>query len=357
MATRSRLGRDPLAGPEQTAKDKPGEAALKAKAARPAASGKAKPKVPAPKSPAKGHAVPKPDIPAGQPVAETAPPAAPTIETPAEAASLDMPMPVAVASAVSQAANVRFEPAAPVPAPEEPWTSVAASPDEADASQGAAPEAVSAAPDMEATELSDGGEATAPAEQESTTTTSPPRPEAPRATADPLPTAAIHPAASANALAVGEAHTVIAATAPPPAEGPHPAEVFLRGVLEGLTPAGGLTLQVDVEPETYALPVEKLFYFSHALQLLIAPLESPTDAWRRPGDGRGPAARLTVKLAGIGNGRHRLRIYDNGLFFQTYLPDPELDREALRPLLLFVAKRAGSICLKRGRCVEFEIIG
>lgn len=174
---------------------------------------------------------------------------------------------------------------------------------------------------------------------------------------DPVRTASIPEATTANALAVGEVHAVVAATSPPPPDGPHPAEVFLRGVLEGLTPAGSLDIRVDVDPATFALPVEKLFYFSHALQLLAAPLECPAASWRKPGDGAGPVATLTVKLSPLAADRHRLRIYDNGLFFRNYLPEIGLDREALRPLLLFVVKRGGSICLKQGRYVEFEIIG
>ncbi len=172
-----------------------------------------------------------------------------------------------------------------------------------------------------------------------------------------LPGAATAEAARANARAVGEAHAVVSATAPPPPGGPHPAEVFLRGVLEGLTQTGSLRIRVDVDPSTYALPVEKLFYFSHVLQLLVAPMETPTDSWRRPGDGGAPVATLTVGLAPLDGVRHRLRVYDNGLFFRGYLPEIGLEGEALRPLLLFVVKREGSILLRRGRAVEFEIIG
>lgn len=180
------------------------------------------------------------------------------------------------------------------------------------------------------------------------------------ATCDTAPATPPTPAAAApcdnpDAASAATTPTGHAAT---PATGPHPAEVFLRGVLEGLTPAGGLVLDVDVDPDTFNLPVEKLFYFSHVLQLLVSPLETPTEVWRKPGDRLGPVAGVSIRLRTIGRNRHSLRIYDNGLFFGQYLPDVSLHMEALRPLMLFVAKRDGSISLKQGgRCVEFEIIG
>lgn len=171
-----------------------------------------------------------------------------------------------------------------------------------------------------------------------------------------LPTAT----ASPEAVCAPAMGTPPAAVAPAPAstDAPHPAEVFLQGVLEGLTPEGGLSIDVDVAPDTFGLPVEKLFYFSHVLQLLIMPRDCVQETRRKPGDGQGPAARLSVRLSQATPGRHQLRIYDNGLFFRNFFSEIQLDMETLRPLRVFVAKREGSICLKQGtRCVEFEIIG
>ncbi|EHJ46661.1 hypothetical protein DFW101_0644 [Solidesulfovibrio carbinoliphilus subsp. oakridgensis] len=155
----------------------------------------------------------------------------------------------------------------------------------------------------------------------------------------------------------------VPATAPSPQEGAAgppetpPAEVFLRGVLENIAPEGGLRYAVAVDPGTETLPVEKLFYFSHALQLLLAPLEWPASSRRHPLAAVEPPAGLTIRLARIAPDRHSLRVYDNGYFFSQYLSDTHLEMEALRPLVLFVAKRHGSIAVKRGRTVEFEIIG
>lgn len=166
--------------------------------------------------------------------------------------------------------------------------------------------------------------------------------------------------ASPEAVCAPAMGTPPAAVAPAPAstDAPHPAEVFLQGVLDGLTPEGGLSIDVDVAPDTFGLPVEKLFYFSHVLQLLIMPRDCVQETRRKPGDGQGPAARLSVRLSQATPGRHQLRIYDNGLFFRNFFSEIRLDMETLRPLRVFVAKREGSICLKQGtRCVEFEIIG
>ncbi len=166
--------------------------------------------------------------------------------------------------------------------------------------------------------------------------------------------------ASPEAVCATAMGTPPSAVAPAPAstDAPHPAEVFLQGVLDGLTPEGGLSIDVDVAPDTFGLPVEKLFYFSHVLQLLIMPRDCVQETRRKPGDGQGPAARLSVRLSQATPGRHQLRIYDNGLFFRNFFSEIRLDMETLRPLRVFVAKREGSICLKQGtRCVEFEIIG
>jgi hypothetical protein len=133
--------------------------------------------------------------------------------------------------------------------------------------------------------------------------------------------------------------------------------VFLRGVLEGLLPEGEAALCVDVDESTSALPVEKLFFFSHALQRIAMPLENAASAGWRPGTATGPLPVLTARLQPIGRGRHSLTLFDNGFFFKNRLPDLSLGMEALTPLTTFVAKRRGSVILARGRVTAFEIIG
>lgn len=137
----------------------------------------------------------------------------------------------------------------------------------------------------------------------------------------------------------------------------HPVAVFLRGVLDGLDQDNSIRVSVTVTPSAYALPVEKLFYFSHAIQLIVSPLEWPGNAWKRPVAVQEPFPGLTAILAAYPGGKHSLRIYDNGLFFSSYYPEMSLGMEALRPLMLFITQRNGSICLKQGRAVEVEIIG
>ncbi|EKO40004.1 MAG: hypothetical protein B193_1279 [Solidesulfovibrio magneticus str. Maddingley MBC34] len=137
----------------------------------------------------------------------------------------------------------------------------------------------------------------------------------------------------------------------------HPVAVFLRGVLEGLLPEGEAALCVDVDESTSALPVEKLFFFSHALQRIAMPLENAASAGWRPGAATGPLPVLTARLRPIGRGRHSLMLFDNGCFFQNRLPGLSLGMEALTPLTAFVAKRQGSVVLARGRVTAFEIIG
>ncbi|HML54535.1 MAG TPA: hypothetical protein PKC79_10605 [Solidesulfovibrio magneticus] len=137
----------------------------------------------------------------------------------------------------------------------------------------------------------------------------------------------------------------------------HPVAVFLRGVLEGLLPEGEAALCVDVDESTSALPVEKLFFFSHALQRIAMPLENAASAGWRPGTATGPLPVLTARLRPIGRGRHSLTLFDNGCFFKTRLPGLSLDMEALTPLTTFVAKRQGSVILAQGRVTAFEIIG
>ncbi|OLN28067.1 translation initiation factor IF-2 [Desulfovibrio sp. DV] len=156
-----------------------------------------------------------------------------------------------------------------------------------------------------------------------------------------------------------------AAEAPSPArptpvaleQGAHPVEVFLRGVLEGLLPEGEAVLRVEVDPETFALPVEKLFYFSHALQRIVTPLEHLNGVDWRPGELAGPLPVLTVRLRAHSANRHVLSLTDNGLFFRSRLPELRLGMEALKPLVAFVVKRQGSVRLAQGRSITFEIIG
>jgi hypothetical protein len=377
MAKQTRLGRDPLAGVAKAPADKPSKPAPRAKAAAKAGPKKAGPaartKKPADAA-AKSVATKRQGIPEEAIEAKTAQDA--VTSSPKEIAAAEVAAPAGVPAALPAATpetNPLLEPIAaiePIPrsmpagdvapsAAAEPtaFAPVAGLLEDAPLSAiEPLPRSVSADTQTPAGEASARDESAAPeAVAPSQGTPDLARPVA--TPTDPVRTAAIPEATTANALAVGEVHAVVAATSPPPADGPHPAEVFLRGVLEGLALAGSLDIRVDVDPATFALPVEKLFYFSHALQLLAAPLECPTASWRKPGDGAGPVATLTVKLSPLAADRHRLRIYDNGLFFRNYLPEIGLDREALRPLLLFVVKRGGSICLKQGRYVEFEIIG
>jgi hypothetical protein len=137
----------------------------------------------------------------------------------------------------------------------------------------------------------------------------------------------------------------------------HPVAVFLRGVLEGLLPEGETALCVEVDQETFNLPVEKLFYFSHALQRIATVLENVAGSEWRPGTPAGPLPVLTARLRPIGRGRHALTLHDNGAYFKCRLPGLSLGLEALRPLVAFVVKRQGSITLSQGRATAFEIIG
>ncbi|MHC1711196.1 MAG: hypothetical protein AB9872_03490 [Solidesulfovibrio sp.] len=153
--------------------------------------------------------------------------------------------------------------------------------------------------------------------------------------------------------------TLLGQTAAPPAitQETHPIEVFFSGVLEGLLPEDGVQFSIAVDPEASSLPVEKLFYFSHVLQLLVTPLDWPGRPWRRIEGTAEHLPTLTAHLTRCAEDRHTLRLYDNGLFFRSYLPELHIGMEALRPLIFFVLKRHGSICIKQGRAIEFEIIG
>ena len=195
-------------------------------------------------------------------------------------------------------------------------------------------------------------------------------PDKPQETASPVEAAPAEVTTSVTPTAPVTASPQVEATPPmtdepvaaspgtPPSPDMHPVAVFLRGVLDGLGQDTTVHVSVTVESSAYALPVEKLFYFSHAIQLVISPLEWPGNAWKRPVVTREPFPSLTAKLEAYQGGtKHVLRLYDNGLFFSSYYPEMHLGMEPLRPLMLFVIQRSGSITLKQGRAVEFEIIG
>ena len=131
---------------------------------------------------------------------------------------------------------------------------------------------------------------------------------------------------------------------------------FLAGVFEGLPGSADLSLDCVVDPRADTLAVERLLYFSQALQLLFSAFRSPGMDRRHPAEKTAPQ-RLHIRLD-LGPGeRIGLRLYDDGHFFAQLLPSLHWDEEALRPLRLFVSRKGGSLCLRRGRCVEFEIIG
>jgi len=295
MPPRSRLGRDPLRNAAQPSAKK---------AARPAAKGKASTKTPAiaPTDPA--------PVQTGQPADLTAdaPPAAPLVLAPCPCRT---PLATPASGAATAAPDAAAAPAASGGLPAEAETG-------------------------KGTEAATENASTAVASQ-------PPAPEAG------LP-------ASAPRLSDPGAM---------PLQGPHPVEGFLRGVLETLTPEGFVATTIGVDPETFAIPVEKLFFFSHALQLLMNaaqwpaqwPHQWPGRAFQRSDEAQSETPRLTVCLRSLNDGCNSLRLYDNGLFFSNYLSKITLKAEVLRPLLLYVTRRQGSLCLRQGRCVEFEIIG
>ena len=341
MANRSRLGRDPL------------QAAPKPSAAKPAAPRR------------------KPTAAKGKVSANTA------TKEPAAAPNDGRPLPVAV-TATSSEGTPAFD--APNMAP--PLANAdSQTPSSAQVAQDAAlaEAAIPAQPDAVATDSSPEsapGVATGPAPEadQPSVQSSAPGPDQPPAVAD-RPTAATAQAQEAIAGAQAEAVPAASAAAsgetfpaasPAPCPGSaspalsteaHPVAVFLRGVLEGLLPDSEAALCVDVEESTNTLPVEKLFFFSHALQRIAMPLENAASAGWRPGTATGPLPVLTARLRPIGRGRHSLTLFDNGCFFQNRLPGLRLGMEALTPLTAFVAKRQGSVILARGRVTAFEIIG
>ncbi|MYL82242.1 hypothetical protein GTA51_03705 [Desulfovibrio aerotolerans] len=158
---------------------------------------------------------------------------------------------------------------------------------------------------------------------------------------------------SSVAPAAHAAHTALPSTDPPL----HPAEAFLRGVLEGLLPESEASLTVAVAPDALDLPVATLFFCSQALHRLLASLEPAAALCRHPGDAGAPLPTLTARLRAHSIGRYTLTLADDGQFFRCRLPGASLDMEALTPLVGFVLKRQGSIRLARGRSTAFEIIG
>ncbi|KHK04410.1 hypothetical protein [Desulfovibrio sp. TomC] len=300
MATRSRLGRDPLQGTAKPA------------AKQPAATKR--------KSPSRAKAAPQPDA-----VEQNAPPTTLTndlIRQPEPAAPGNGQQVFAAAPAKTDAPSPTGQATAPPPA------------------LGLSP----AAPGL-------------PRGDDASDQTTLPDPAE-------TPTAAASETAQADAPS-GTAAGLVASPGPCPSQaapaapdqGAHPVEVFLRGVLEGLLPEGEAVLRVEVDPETFALPVEKLFYFSHALQRIVTPMELAQGPDWRPGETAGQLPVLTVRLRAHGGDRHVLTLTDNGEFFRSRLPELRLHMEALKPLVAFIVKRQGSVRLAQGRSITFEIIG
>ncbi len=326
MATRSRLGRDPL----QSAAKPP------AKKARPAGKGKTTAKTSdsvAPVVPDDALLTTEPDLPEA---ATPLPPRSQDVQSAAPTATATQPSPAAPEATPAP----RIVQAAPA-APQMPSDAV-------DAPTGGT------GPDM-------------PAEPEATT--SPLQADAVAVKhVEPCPGHGSRmPGASELAdIPVAEdaarpPASVVSETAAPFV--PHPVEGFLQGVLESLLPEGFVAVTIRVDPETLAMPAEKLFFFSHALQLLVSAAEQTTKwptQWPghifRPSRGaHDEPPRLTLDLQARSNGSHALRLYDNGLFFSEYLDNATLEADALRPLLLYVASRQGSLCLRQGRCTEFSV--
>lgn len=186
-------------------------------------------------------------------------------------------------------------------------------------------------------------------------------PSAPASPVPPLP-ATTAPAADVLPAAEASAPQIQTANVSPKASQPAQAPVrpaydvtgFLIGVFEGLPGSADLSLDCVVAPRTDTVAVERLLYFSQALQLLFSAFRNPDT--RHPAE-KTPPQQLHIRLD-LGPGeRIGLRLYDDGRFFAQHLPSLHWDDEALRPLCLFVSRKGGSLCLRRGRCVEFEIIG
>jgi len=341
MANRSRLGRDPLQTAPKPSAAKPAAARRKPAVAKGDASADTAKKQPAAAANKDGHPLPVAQA-ATSPDATLVAAASEPSQTPADAA-----IPTSLQARASETAS----PAQP------PTKSPESVPYEA---SGSAPEAHqpsvrSSAPDPDQPPVVANKPTAAPAQAQEA---------AAEAQADAVPAssaAALGKTCPAAGQASGPGTTCPAAcpgsASPALSTDAHPVAVFLRGVLEGLLPEGEAALCVDVDESTSALPVEKLFYFSHALQRIAMPLENAASADWRPGAPTGPLPVLTARLRPIGRGRHSLTLFDNGCFFTSRLPGLSLGMEALTPLTAFVAKRQGSILLARGRVTAFEIIG
>lgn len=131
---------------------------------------------------------------------------------------------------------------------------------------------------------------------------------------------------------------------------------YLAGAMEGLTGQVGVPGAIGLDPELADLALEKLQHFGQALHLLAEAVDfAATKKSGRAGADSSP--RLWVRLERRAAGRLALRCFDDGHFFERVLPKLRLDMEALRPLVLAVTRANGSICLRRGRRVEFEITG
>ena len=338
MANRSRLGRDPLQAAPKPSASKPAAPRRKPAAAKGDASavtGKKKP----------GAVAASADRPSPDNPMALCPDAAPTAVVPKQA-----------------------QPQADVDSQTPPSAQVAEATAPAEAAIPAQP--LSVAPDRSPESAPGVATGPAPEANQPAVLSSAPSPDQPSTDADnqtATPVQAREAAAPAqadsvpasDAAASGEACPAACPGSASPAlsTDAHPVAVFLRGVLEGLLPEGEAALCVDVDESTSALPVEKLFFFSHALQRIAMPLENAASTGWRPGTAAGPLPVLTARLQPIGRGRHSLTLFDNGCFFKNRLPGLSLGMEALTPLTAFVAKRQGSVLLARGRVTAFEIIG
>jgi len=166
----------------------------------------------------------------------------------------------------------------------------------------------------------------------------------------------------AEPLTTQEPQPATAAVADPAPNCPQPrAEcpmaAFLLGVLSSILPDPGPRLRVEVAPEAASLPGEKFFFLSRALQLLLSPVDLANILGHQPRTVSCTDSTLWARLEFRKDTTVLLRLYDDGNCLQHFFPDVSLDMESMRPLRLFLARRQGSIVLKQGRCLEFDIIG
>ena len=350
MANRSRLGRDPLQTAPKPSASKPAAPRCKPAAAKGDASADTAKNEPA-AAPNDGRTLPVA-------VTATSPEGTPAFDAP------NMAPPLANADSqtppLAQVAQTAALAGAAIPAQPDAVATDSSPESAPDVGTGPAPEAdqpsvLSSVPGPDQTSAVAGRPTARPAQTQESATEAPAEavPAASAAASDePCPAAgqAPCPGTTSPAPCPGSVCPALSTDA-------HPVAVFLRGVLEGLLPEGEAALCVDVDESTSALPVEKLFFFSHALQRIAMPLENAASAGLRPGTTTGPLPVLTARLKPIGRGRHSLTLFDNGCFFKNRLPDLSLGMEALTPLTTFVAKRQGSVILARGRVTAFEIIG